>query len=127
MLPRPPRSTRTDPLFPYTSLFRSNRLQRINGRGDNAAIGLAIRCRNKADAARIRFEFRAIHALAGNALAFGFVGHGRTFGSSTNLFSSCQAEQRHAWLGRSSLAFERNGWGGELGRASVGESVGQKV
>src|SRR3546814_5519570 len=50
-----------------------NRLQRINGRGDNAAIGLAIRCRNKADAASIRFEFRAIHALAGDALAFGFV------------------------------------------------------
>src|SRR3546814_9661684 len=98
MLPRPPRSTRTDPLFPYTSLFRSNRLQRINGRGDNAAIGLAIRCRNKADAASIRFEFRAIHALAGDALAFGFVGHGRTFRSSTNLFRSCPAEPRHAWL-----------------------------
>src|SRR3546814_10991963 len=24
MLPRPPRSTRTDPLFPYSTLFRSN-------------------------------------------------------------------------------------------------------
>src|SRR3546814_11728462 len=25
MIPRPPRSTRTDTLFPYTTLFRSNR------------------------------------------------------------------------------------------------------
>src|SRR3546814_20020490 len=25
MIRRPPRSTRTDPLFPYTTLFRSNR------------------------------------------------------------------------------------------------------
>src|SRR3546814_15843104 len=64
-----------------------------------------------ADAASIRFEFRAIHALAGDALAFGFVGHGRTFRSSTNLFRSCPAEPRHAWLGRSSLDFARNGWG----------------
>src|SRR3546814_9269405 len=30
MIPRPPRSTRTDTLFPYTTLFRSNRLaQRV--------------------------------------------------------------------------------------------------
>src|SRR3546814_15076075 len=78
MIRRPPRSTRTDTLFPYTTLFRS---------------------------------FRAIHALAGDALAFGFVGHGRTFRSSTNLFRSCPAEPRHAWLGRSSLDFARNGWG----------------
>src|SRR3546814_6878600 len=28
MLRRPPRSTRTDTLFPYTTLFRSRRLQR---------------------------------------------------------------------------------------------------
>src|SRR3546814_6084008 len=26
MIPRPPRSTRTDPLFPYTELFRSHRV-----------------------------------------------------------------------------------------------------
>src|SRR3546814_13277226 len=27
MIPRPPRSTRTDTLFPYTTLFRSDRVQ----------------------------------------------------------------------------------------------------
>src|SRR3546814_18450484 len=30
MLRRPPRSTRTDTLFPYTTLFRSDRLVRLN-------------------------------------------------------------------------------------------------
>src|SRR3546814_9670661 len=30
MIRRPPRSTRTDTLFPYTTLFRSMRLQRLH-------------------------------------------------------------------------------------------------
>src|SRR3546814_16141044 len=30
MLPQPPRSTRTDTLFPYTTLFRSGALSRMN-------------------------------------------------------------------------------------------------
>src|SRR3546814_11275788 len=29
MIRRPPRSTRTDTLFPYTTLFRSHRVQRV--------------------------------------------------------------------------------------------------
>src|SRR3546814_10053098 len=37
MLPRPPRSTRTDTLFPYTTLFRSLR----DGRGRSARAGRA--------------------------------------------------------------------------------------
>src|SRR3546814_14741912 len=32
MIRRPPRSTRTDTLFPYTTLFRSGRLRRFAGR-----------------------------------------------------------------------------------------------
>src|SRR3546814_20709246 len=31
MIRRPPRSTRTDTLFPYTTLFRSNRPERLSG------------------------------------------------------------------------------------------------
>src|SRR3546814_9715910 len=31
MIRRPPRSTRTDTLFPYTTLFRSTRVQLSNG------------------------------------------------------------------------------------------------
>src|SRR3546814_7576855 len=34
MMRRPPRSTRTDTLFPYTTLFRSARPERIPGLGD---------------------------------------------------------------------------------------------
>src|SRR3546814_4426010 len=33
MIRRPPRSTRTDTLFPYTTLFRSDRGRRIHHRG----------------------------------------------------------------------------------------------
>src|SRR3546814_9697605 len=33
MIRRPPRSTRTDTLFPYTTLFRSSRAQSKSGRG----------------------------------------------------------------------------------------------
>src|SRR3546814_2304552 len=40
MIRRPPRSTRTDTLFPYTTLFRSPRQQRRD-QGPAAAIGLA--------------------------------------------------------------------------------------
>src|SRR3546814_12620390 len=41
MFRRPPRSTRTDPLFPYTTLFRSPLHQddRIGGRGKKAQSG----------------------------------------------------------------------------------------
>src|SRR3546814_11351275 len=38
MIRRPPRSTRTDTLFPYTTLFRSIRMRRIK----QAVIGLAL-------------------------------------------------------------------------------------
>src|SRR3546814_13092348 len=48
MLQRPPRSTRTDTLFPYTTLFRSRvlvvqhveRVQLLDGRHDDAKIDL---------------------------------------------------------------------------------------
>src|SRR3546814_4261244 len=42
MIRRPPRSTRTDTLFPYTTLFRSHHLQhRPAGRGERAVDRLA--------------------------------------------------------------------------------------
>src|SRR3546814_9137785 len=45
MIRRPPRSTRTDTLFPYTTLFRSGpRTQQVLGRvrGDAAALGQGV-------------------------------------------------------------------------------------
>src|SRR3546814_16557154 len=40
MIRRPPRSTRTDTRFPYTTLFRSSRLDAVVAVSDGAARGL---------------------------------------------------------------------------------------
>src|SRR3546814_5346360 len=54
MIRRPPRSTRTDTLFPYTTLFRSPRLaQRIAGGGDQPQCGA-----DPDDDRRLRPDFR---------------------------------------------------------------------
>src|SRR3546814_76764 len=46
MIRRPPRSTRTDTLFPYTTLFRSDAAQRHPARShDNACLGGSLRRR----------------------------------------------------------------------------------
>src|SRR3546814_5108096 len=39
MIRRPPRSTRTDTLLPYTTLFRSDRLAARRGHGDRGDLG----------------------------------------------------------------------------------------
>ncbi len=56
-------------------------LQRVDGALDDPAARLAVGRRDEPDAAGIGFEFRAIHALGGEAEAFGFhrVGHGFIF------------------------------------------------
>src|SRR3546814_16687245 len=41
MIRRPPRSTRTDTLFPYTTLFRSPPVDRELWRGQEHALGIA--------------------------------------------------------------------------------------
>src|SRR3546814_15946648 len=45
MIRRPPRSTRTDTLFPYTTLFRSTAAARAGPRTDLQAGGVLSRCR----------------------------------------------------------------------------------
>src|SRR3546814_18469583 len=52
MIRRPPRSTRTDTLFPYTTLFRSEIVDQI-GVGENIEVGVA-RPREHRAAARRR-------------------------------------------------------------------------
>src|SRR3546814_3085014 len=52
MIRRPPRSTRTDTLFPYTTLFRSTWVQggrrgRGNGRNPGSLAFLWLRCRTR--------------------------------------------------------------------------------
>src|SRR3546814_15591402 len=47
MIRRPPRSTRTDTLFPYTTLFRSEQRQRPRGRRDEPELALRIELRGR--------------------------------------------------------------------------------
>src|SRR3546814_3641978 len=54
MIRRPPRSTRTDTLFPYTTLFRSELIGRLKGR-------IAITCFST-NVARLRSIAEAAHA-----------------------------------------------------------------
>src|SRR3546814_2524934 len=42
MIRRPPRSTRTDTLFPYTTLFRSRIVAGVPGVGDTLLIAVAV-------------------------------------------------------------------------------------
>src|SRR3546814_5848227 len=44
MIRRPPRATRTDTLFPYTSLFRSPLVCRLNGHAVGLGATLALLC-----------------------------------------------------------------------------------
>src|SRR3546814_881156 len=70
MIRRPPRSTRTDTLFPYTTLFRSKdpNLDPIGGRSVNEA------------AVEARYRF-------GNFGVVGFVDAGQVYRGSTPTFS----------------------------------------
>src|SRR3546814_9435615 len=71
MIRRPPRSTRTDPLFPYTTLFRSGRAALDRGsawqQGDDA---LAVEQHPVADRGALVLR-RAALAVAGRTLPFG--------------------------------------------------------
>src|SRR3546814_16480000 len=66
MLRRPPRSTRTDTLFPYTTLFRSHdhagQIQRVAAADHDQIVGLFF-----AEAAQARRRFRQCELFAGKA------------------------------------------------------------
>src|SRR3546814_15228388 len=59
MLQRPPRSTRTDTLFPYTTLFRSGDEQSLHS-GRKGAVGID----DRAPAAKSRDGLRGVAAQA---------------------------------------------------------------
>src|SRR3546814_3661808 len=73
MIRRPPRSTRTDTLFPYTTLFRSRaqgllgRLRRVKGGGRGAGQMLGRRDRIDAGARRHRRSGPDAHGDAGRS------------------------------------------------------------
>src|SRR3546814_18304290 len=59
MIRRPPRSTRTDTLFPYTTLFRSRDLPRMDRPSDDGALG-----HRGPGISRRRWSARGLHAGA---------------------------------------------------------------
>src|SRR3546814_1534336 len=74
MIRRPPRSTRTDTLFPYTTLFRSDDAEGADQCGPEVraerhpgprALGPAGRTREGREAARPRGDQRAVHLHPG--------------------------------------------------------------
>src|SRR3546814_1958447 len=71
MIRRPPRSTRTDTLFPYTTLCRSLRLERVHIALDRK-LGKLADCRAEGDKTVLVLEFSDIvltnHILIGEAL-----------------------------------------------------------
>src|SRR3546814_19284055 len=107
MIRRPPRSTRTDTLFPYTTLFRSMYAQ------DEAVIATPI------GAVRITGNDRAITRLA--------IDHAGTPSAGRAEAVRAAAEQLRGWFAGTLTAFDLpmspeappagQGWGGALGEA----------
>src|SRR3546814_1581153 len=64
MIRRPPRSTRTDTLFPYTTLFRSERLAQTENQRDETARALKQLGQEKAELAQ---GFAALQSALRNA------------------------------------------------------------
>src|SRR3546814_6425948 len=58
MIRRPPRSTRTDTLFPYTTLFRSHRDRRFRYRRSLAGLLAPVAGRSHQDRPELRAQYR---------------------------------------------------------------------
>src|SRR3546814_15352726 len=126
MIRRPPGSTRTDTLFPYTTLFRSCRLA-----GEVAAAGL--RCFDT-PAATLAREWDPVRAYFEVLEAFDARYPGRNLKIGSNLAETHNRETRAVWrYARHSdirlieqRLLTRQGYI-KIGRASCSESVCQNV
>src|SRR3546814_21019042 len=88
MIRRPPRSTRTDTLFPYTTLFRSPRPHRPRGGEQRHIIG---------DEALQEIPNAFARQADHGAVRKGGVGHRGKLGTrSGKINRSCRAKSRHA-------------------------------
>src|SRR3546814_18628601 len=109
MIRRPPRSTRTDTLFPYTTLFRSNR-------DDGAEQTGSARC-NQQSALRLmkkhECEFTALTEKESKRKSL-FLFHSEQAGQAEDNSSLCDHEHR------SDPEYEQ-----QIGSASCRERVGQ--
>src|SRR3546814_7310527 len=62
MIRRPPRSTRTDPLFPYTTLFRSDRGRDLGRKSRKGIHASALGGQAQVDLARLHFYVHLVGA-----------------------------------------------------------------
>src|SRR3546814_15511569 len=99
MIRRPPRSTRTDTLFPYTTLFRSRRddgfpaIMGMDGGGDPAA---PLDCRRSF--AILRFmDRRNFTKLALSGLAFSFLADSAGRSEERRVGKECVSTCRSRW------------------------------
>src|SRR3546814_11375828 len=120
MIRRPPRSTRTDTLFPYTTLFRSPRHARIHLNDDEAAI---LRIDRELHVRTTRFDANLTqHSNAGAAHDLIFLVRKRQRRRNGNAVAGMDAH----WIDILDRADDDGVIGAvtpEIGRASCGERV----
>src|SRR3546814_15696587 len=86
---RPPRSTRTDTLFPYTTLFRSAAVRRVRPRARDTCCGEIVVC----TARREPFVEEVAHLVSGRRL-YCFGGCCRPYGFARRFVQRCCAMAR---------------------------------
>src|SRR3546814_6683353 len=86
MIRRPPRSTRTDTLFPYTTLFRSDRRPGL-------VIGFAAETENVVEQAAAKRLRKGCDWIVANDVS----PSAGTFGGASNTVHLIRADSREAW------------------------------
>src|SRR3546814_8543371 len=108
MIPRPPRSTRTDTLFPYTTLFRSAMGQILAGEATPAQVaGFAVALRSKGETVdevvglvEAMFEKAAPLSIPGRSLDIVGTGGDRSFSVNISSMSAIVAAGAGAQVGK---------------------------
>src|SRR3546814_12663999 len=128
MIRRPPRSTRTDTLFPYTTLFRSHRVL-LQGQPRQAVVaavqvrefGRQLRVLKSVDAADPGVQALLAHGARAEVVA---AQPASAFAQGRSLSVASAAERGGGGVGRDRQC--RRDWR-QIGRASWRERVGQYV
>src|SRR3546814_18284754 len=98
MIRRPPRSTRTDTLFPYTTLFRSELHVGPLDSGERLAQGGLRLCRRRgAGFALVRLELLGEGFLRFTVLVFRFSGHLDPRSEERRVGKECVSTCRSRW------------------------------
>src|SRR3546814_16923390 len=119
MIRRPPRSTRTDTLFPYTTLFRSAQVERGDRGGPESLVGLRTDADQLPGAARIDRVHEVLLELGDGVGARGWHHHGGQRDGGVRPVADAVLGLRYA--GDRDLPLL------QIGRAPCGERVCQNV